>query len=46
MDEAKCGHELCRCRGDEVKDDGYCSDSCRERREESGGCVCGHAACG
>ena len=46
MDEMKCGHELCHCKGNDVKEDGYCSTECREGR--TGGdqrCACGHADC-
>jgi hypothetical protein len=42
--DRKCAHESCTCN---VRDDAkaYCSDACREARNELGRCLCGHAAC-
>jgi hypothetical protein len=42
----KCKHEECRCTGAEVREDGYCSDACREGKMDGGRCACGHPHCG
>ena len=44
-DETKCRHEHCHCTGEEIRPDGYCSDSCRDSRMEGGKCACGHPDC-
>jgi hypothetical protein len=44
MPDRKCAHESCTCN---VRDDAkaFCSDACREARNELGRCLCGHASC-
>ena len=44
-DEKKCRHEECHCTGDDVRSDGFCSDSCKQGRMEGGKCACGHPDC-
>ena len=46
MKNATCKHESCNCNGEEVRNDGYCSDSCSRGDETKGGCACGHPSCG
>jgi hypothetical protein len=42
-----CKHEQCHCQGNEVQQDGYCSERCRSGETSSNGkCDCGHASCG
>lgn len=41
----KCKHANCRCSGNEVKADGYCSDNCRQQKSSGGKCSCGHRDC-
>ena len=43
--EKKCIHGPCKCKGAEVKQDGYCSPSCKDGRTNRARCACGHAAC-
>jgi len=45
MNQTTCKHEECHCAGNELQADGYCSDSCRNERMESGRCACGHPDC-
>ena len=41
----KCKHDACHCKGNEAKQDGFCSDSCREGKMNGAKCACGHADC-
>jgi hypothetical protein len=45
MQTKKCNHESCNCAGNEIRSDGYCSDSCKGSAENGGGCNCGHPSC-
>lgn len=41
-----CRNPQCRCHGNEIETDSYCSDACREHAESgSEGCGCGHGEC-
>ncbi len=46
MAEKQCAHESCNCGGAELRQDGYCSDSCKQGKEQDGSCGCGHPDCG
>ena len=41
----KCAHANCLCSGNEVRQDGYCSDACKQGKEKNGHCACGDSAC-
>lgn len=41
----KCKHDECHCSGNDVQQNGYCSDSCRQGEMKDGKCGCGHPAC-
>lgn len=46
MNDNKCAHSECHCKGSEVRSDGYCSDACRDSRMNADGhCACGHPDC-
>jgi len=46
MNEQKCAHEGCHCKGSEIRSDGYCSDACRDSATGAAGrCTCGHPSC-
>ena len=46
MENTECACESCNCSGNEVRADGYCSDSCSGGNEAAGHCACNHAGCG
>ena len=42
----KCKHNNCRCIvQNQAGGDGYCSDSCRQQKMQTGKCACGHTPC-
>lgn len=41
----KCKHEGCRCQTDGSRNDGYCSEQCRDQPAVAGKCGCGHSDC-
>jgi hypothetical protein len=45
MAEKKCAHQGCNCSGSHVRPDGYCSDACKQGKEQGGRCACGDSAC-
>jgi hypothetical protein len=45
MNETRCAHDACHCTGNDIQDNGYCSDSCKAGQMENGACLCGHPAC-
>lgn len=45
MAAQKCKHNACHCSGREIRNDGYCSDSCKQGKMQGGKCGCGHPHC-
>jgi len=39
-----CAHPRCACQAEKGKE--FCSDACRNATVPTGGCRCGHEACG
>lgn len=45
MNDQKCKHGGCHCKGSEVGANGYCSDACSRGEMKEGKCSCGHPDC-
>lgn len=45
MSIRKCAHQSCMCTDNEVRKDGFCSDSCKQGHEQNAHCACGHLDC-
>lgn len=45
MANTKCAHAPCKCTGNEIRNDRYCSDSCKQGKALDGRCACGHPDC-
>jgi hypothetical protein len=45
MAKDRCKHSGCRCTPNDTRVDGFCSDACKEHRENAGKCQCGHGDC-